>query len=64
MPPNKASTSGKNADPDFRSARARKATAARHSAAAYVDAVVRRAPELTENDLAKLRALLAAEGTR
>lgn len=50
---------GKNADPEFRDQRARKAIAARHSASAYVDALVRRAPELTEADRVKLRALLA-----
>lgn len=55
---------GKNADPEFRKARARKSSAARHSASAYVDAIVRRAPELTEDDRAKLRALLGVEGAR
>lgn len=50
---------GKNADPEFRDARARKASAARHSARGYAAGIVRRWPDLTETQRAEVRAILA-----
>lgn len=51
---------GKLADPGFRTERAQKANAARHSVEALVSALIRRAPELTEGTRAQLRTLLAS----
>lgn len=45
--------------PEWRQERARKGAAARHSLETYVSAVVKRAPELTPEQVAKLRAALA-----
>ncbi|MEE3918778.1 hypothetical protein V2I01_10920 [Micromonospora sp. BRA006-A] len=52
---------GKLADPEFRRERARKASAAAHSTDRYINVLVERAPELTENHRAQLRALLASQ---
>lgn len=50
---------GATKDPEFRRERARKASRAAHSVETLVATLVRRAPELTENSRAQLRALLA-----
>lgn len=44
---------------EWRRERARKGAAARHSLDTYVNALVRRAPELTPEQIAKLRPILA-----
>lgn len=44
--------------PEELSAAGRKAAAARHSIDTYIDSIVRRAPELTPEQVAKLRPLL------
>jgi len=49
---------GKQADPEFRRARARKAALARHSTDALIDSIVAKAPELTPEQVAKLRPLV------
>lgn len=49
---------GKLADPEFRHQRARKAALARTSLSAHVRAVLDRAGELSDADLAELRAVL------
>lgn len=49
----------KTLTPEQLSARARKAAAARHSLDSYIDSIVRRAPELTAEQIAKLRPILA-----
>lgn len=51
---------GKLADPRFRKERARKAGAASQTLDARIDSIVRRAPELTEAQKDRLRALLGA----
>ncbi|MFJ3772476.1 hypothetical protein ACIPX0_12350 [Streptomyces sp. NPDC090075] len=51
--------SGKNADPEFRRQRARDARAAQLSIEHYVQGVVARAPELTEEQKAILRPLVS-----
>jgi len=49
--------------PAWRKERARKGAAARHSLDTYINTLVRRAPELTPDQIAKLRPILAkAEG--
>lgn len=45
--------------PEWRRERARKGAAARHSLDTYVNAIVKRAPELTPEQVAKLRPILA-----
>ncbi|SCG63981.1 hypothetical protein [Micromonospora halophytica] len=52
---------GSNDDPEFRRERARRAGQARQSPDAYITALVKRAPQLTENHRARLRALLASQ---
>lgn len=57
---------GKLADPEWRRERARRAGVARQSLDAHIAAVVRRAPALTPEQIARLRAVLAdpmASGT-
>ncbi|WP_157442073.1 hypothetical protein [Actinoplanes awajinensis] len=49
----------KTLSPEQLSDRGRKAAAARHSLDAYIDSIVRRAPELTPEQVEKLRPLLA-----
>lgn len=51
---------GSNDDPEFRRERARLAGMASHSVDRFVRALVKRAPELTEDHRAQLRALLTA----
>lgn len=53
-------SSGIASDPEYRTARARKAGRARHSTDVYIRTLVKRAPELTEDNKAALRALLAS----
>ena len=53
-------SSGIASDPEYRTARARKAGRARHSTDVYIRSLVRRASELTEDHRAQLRALLAS----
>lgn len=49
----------KTLSPEQLSDRARRAAAARHSLDSYIDSIVRRAPELTDEQIAKLRPILA-----
>ena len=51
---------GSTDDPEFRRERARLAGAASHSVDRFVRTLVKRAPELTEDHRAQLRALLAS----
>lgn len=53
------SATGKNADPQFRVERARKAVAARNSVDAHIRALVDAAPPLTDEQRARLATLLA-----
>ena len=58
---------GKNLDPEFKHARAKKATAARHTPRTYAASIVRRWPALTGEQRAEIRQILApvlAEGAR
>jgi hypothetical protein len=55
---------GKMADPEFRKKRAEKAAAARHSLDTYIAAIVDRAPELTPEQVARLRPLLEGAGAK
>lgn len=50
--------SGDVNDPEFRRRRAAKAGRAGHTPRALIDAIVRRAGQLTDEDIARLRALL------
>lgn len=50
---------GENSDPAFRRERSKVGAKARHSADAYIRAIVKRSSELTEDHKATLRALLA-----
>ncbi|GAB3081227.1 hypothetical protein [Micromonospora schwarzwaldensis] len=51
---------GSNEDPEFRRKRAKLASEAAQSVDRYVRALVKRAPQLTENHRSQLRALLAS----
>ncbi|MBM2620167.1 hypothetical protein JIG36_32100 [Actinoplanes sp. LDG1-06] len=53
---------GKLADPEFRRERARKAAAARTTLDSHIRAIVDRAPELTAEQAATLRAALGEPG--
>lgn len=53
---------GKNADPESRRERARNAALARNSVEAAISRIVDRAPDLTHEQLAKLRTILAPAG--
>lgn len=46
---------GSNADPEYRSKRARQAAFARHSLDTYIDSIERRADELTDAQALRLR---------
>jgi hypothetical protein len=57
-----AAVTGSPSDPEFRRRRAAQGAAARHSLDAYINSIVRRAPELTPAQLDKLRGLLPPAG--